>query len=122
MREANTEDKRPRKGKNIDLFSLLPNPKNSVQTGQRNHKNMPEHMRRFFLPAEVIIPQQYKRKGKNMSDPYAPMVDFDDSDERDADVVDTDCYTHTVILENKCWVLCDKTLLWPCYDHNEIVQ
>ena len=47
------------------------------------------------------------------------MYDFEDSDDSDVDDVksdddDADCYTHTMTLEGQFWVLCDKTLLWPC--------
>merc|ERR1712218_472215 len=104
VREANAEDKKSRKGKNIDLFALLPDHQNTVQAGQKNEKKMPEHMRKFFLPAKVIVPKQYQKEGKAMSDPYAPMVDFDDTVERDLDFGDTGCYTHTVVLKNECWV------------------
>ena len=45
------------------------------------------------------------------------MNDFEDSDSDDGDGKsgdDVDFYTHTMALEGQCWVLCDKTLLWPC--------
>jgi hypothetical protein len=81
-------------------------------------------MLRFFLPAERIIPRQYRIRGKHKNEgkeyPYATMYDFEDSDDSDDedgksdDYDDVDCYTHTKTLEGQCWVLCDKTLLWPC--------
>jgi hypothetical protein len=82
-------------------------------------------MERFFLPADRIIPRQYKRRGNQKNggkeDPYAPKFDFKDSHDSDDedgtsddDDDNVDCYTHTMILDDQCWVLCDKTLLWPC--------
>ena len=83
------------------------------------------------MPAQKIIPKQFKRRGKKKrikEDHYAPMYDFEDSDSDDDEKDDyedldddpynddegVDCYTHTINLEGQCWVLCDKTLLWPC--------
>jgi len=122
IREANNENKRERKGKKVDLFSLLPETKNNIESGENIKNKLPEHMRRFFLPADTIIPKQYSRRGKHRhigrGDPYAPEYDFDSMDGSDWEIGDTggdiDCYTHTMLLDGECWVMCDKTPLWPC--------
>ena len=125
IRDANTKEREGRQGKNINLFDLLPETENTVEGEDERDEKLPDHMLRFFLPADRIIPRQYKRRGNHehggKEDPYAPMYDFEDSDdgededgESDDYDDDVDCYTHTMILEGQCWVLCDRTLLWPC--------
>jgi len=156
IRDANSR-KEVRRGKSSDSFSDNDNELDVVE----DKDAVPDHIKRFFLPAKRIIPRQYKRKGKNKikgevinHDPYAPLYDFEDNDEHEdedkhdpyapmydfeyndeLDEEDThdpyapmydfeyndvhdgdgvDCYTHTMILEGQCWVLCDKTLLRPC--------
>ena len=123
IRDTNTEEREGRKGKNINLFDLLPETENRVEGDDGNDKKLPDHMLRFFLSAEIISPRQYKKRGnhrhRGKEDPYAYPYDFEDSDDSDdedskSDDYDDDCYTHTMTLEGQCWVLCDKTLLWHC--------
>jgi hypothetical protein len=125
IRDANTKEREGRKGKNINLFVLLPETENTVEVEDEKDEKLPDHMERFFLPADIIIPRQYKRRGNHehavKKNSYAPMYDFEDSDDsegeddkRNDDDDDVDCYTHTMILEGQSWVLCDRTLLWPC--------
>ena len=124
IRDANAKEREGRKGKNINLFDLLPETENTVEGEDDKDEKLPDHMERFFLPADRIIPRQYKRRGNHehggKEDPYAPIYDFGDSDDSEGEDGtsdyddDVDCYTHTIILDGQCWVLCDKALLWPC--------
>ena len=118
IRDANKREREGRKGKSINLFGLLPDTENTVEGEDEKDEQLPDHMERFFLPAERILPRQYKGRGDlqhgGTEDPYAPMYDFEDSGESDDYDVDADCYTHTVTLEGQCWVLCGNTLRRPC--------
>ena len=112
IEDANEEKRR---GKSVDLFRLLPKEREKTNHKNSNEikKNLPDHIKAFFLPASKIIPKQYKKKRNHISeeDPYAPMYDFEDSDEND---LKAECYTHTIHLEGECWVACDRVPIRPC--------
>ena len=58
IRDTNTKEREGRKGKNINRFDLLPETENRVEGDDGNDKKLPDHMLRFFLPAERISPRQ----------------------------------------------------------------
>ena len=61
-------------------------------------RELPEHMKQFFLPAEAINPSQFKgRRGKTRK------------------LERLFCYTHTMILNGQCVVMCDTTIIKPCW-------
>ena len=58
---------------------------------------LPAHMEKFFLPAKVINPSKFKgRRGKSRR------------------LERLFCYTHTMILNGQCVIMCDTTIVKPC--------
>jgi hypothetical protein len=61
IRDESTKE--GRKGKSINLFDLLPEIENTVECENERDKKLPDNIEIFFLPAYIIIPRQYKRRG-----------------------------------------------------------
>ena len=58
---------------------------------------LPIHMKQFFLPAKAINPSKFKgRRGKSRR------------------LERQFCYTHTMILNGHCVIMCDTTIIKPC--------
>ena len=101
---------------NLDLGNAIINDLKDVEV--KLVMNLPEHMVRFFMPAERIIPKQYKRKVKN--DTAADTINYDIED--GARITEVKCYTHTITLGGHCWVLCDRMMLRPCISHRNTAR
>ena len=96
---------------NLDLGNAMINDLKDVEV--KPVMNLPEYMVRFFMPAERIIPKQYKRTVEN--DTAAGTLNYDIED--GARITTVKCYTHTISLGGHCWVLCDRMVLRPCISH-----
>ena len=88
--------------KMIELITIIKHSEELTSSSSSFDQQMSEELEKFFQPASRIVPSQFHDREDN------------DRRQRRGRTLMSHCYTHTVSLIGKCYVMCNKKILIEC--------